>query len=73
MTPDAQLDLEMAYAIQPHMDARCMDPHSTLVECGRERGHQPPHAAGYGAGRIRWDDQPRCDDGRTCACNPKED
>lgn len=49
---DAELDREFAYTGWEHA---CRDPHPSLVECRRHANHPVgDHAAGYGAGRVRW-------------------
>lgn len=54
MTPDDRaLDLEFAFTAWPES---CRDPYPTLQQCRRRAGHEGQHAAGFGAGRNRWDD-----------------
>lgn len=57
MTPDDRaLDLEFAFT--PWSES-CRDPYPTLQQCRRRAGHEGQHAAGFGAGRHRWDDGER--------------
>ena len=48
---DAELDLEFAWTT--HAES-CRDPYSPYLWCRRPTSHTPGHAAGFGAGRVRW-------------------
>lgn len=54
---DDQIDLEMAYAVQPHLHDDCRNPYNPDVVCRRTRGHDGNHAAGHRPHRIRWENQ----------------
>ena len=51
MPDDRHLDLEFAYTA--YADS-CRDLHSPHYLCRRPTGHEGPHAAGFGPGRLRW-------------------
>ena len=51
---DAKLDREFAYSRQRCVDNTCANPYDLATWCQRFRGHDGPHAAGYGRGRKRW-------------------
>ena len=51
MPDDARLDLEFAYV--SYADS-CKDLYSPSYYCRRLRGHDGPHASGFGSSRMRW-------------------
>jgi hypothetical protein len=52
LDPDAALDWEMGNI---RYDESCRAPHpDPSRECRRLPDHEPPHASGYGSGRLRW-------------------
>jgi hypothetical protein len=55
MSKDEQLDLEFAYTT--YRDS-CRDLYSPYYACRRPIGHEGPHAAGFGADRLRWEHRP---------------
>ena len=55
MSTDERLDLEFAYT--SYQDS-CRDLYSPHYLCRRPVGHDGVHAAGFGAGRVRWSHDP---------------
>jgi hypothetical protein len=47
------MDLDTEFAFTPWEDS-CRDPHPTIRQCRRPRGHDGDHAAGWGERRITW-------------------
>lgn len=55
MSINERLDLEFAYT--SYADS-CRDLYSLTYRCRRPRGHDGPHAAGFGTHRVRWEHDP---------------
>lgn len=52
---DETLSLEFAYTT---WDDSCQDPYNGSYQCRRPAGHDGDHAAGFGAARLTWEQDP---------------